>query len=161
MFDKIFLLCRLLIYLQGEGCRVVVRACCTCNRWLEGDMFSFYFCTVFRFSLYPLFLSSPPPSPLLNLLSLFSLPLVWDDTKSHTRVDVPYVKQNIDCGRGGSNEYHNLCFEQKYEKYKNFYLKTLTVGGEIFNIQCIWIGVFSYCHVYPRSLTSLHLPLCK
>ena len=31
--------------------------------------------------------------------------------------------QNIDCGyslepprRGGSNEYHNLCFEQKYEK---------------------------------------------
>ena len=39
--------------------------------------------------------------------------------------------QNIDCGyslepprRGGSNEYHNLCFEQKYEKYQNFYLKT-------------------------------------
>ena len=25
--------------------------------------------------------------------------------------------------RGGSNEYHNLCFEQKYEKYQNFYLK--------------------------------------
>ena len=32
--------------------------------------------------------------------------------------------QNIDCGyslepprRGGSNEYHNLCFGQKYEKY--------------------------------------------
>ena len=22
--------------------------------------------------------------------------------------------------RGGSNEYHNLCFEQKYEKYQNF-----------------------------------------
>ena len=46
--------------------------------------------------------------------------------------------QNIDCGyslepprRGGSNEYlqavltstHNLCLEQKYEKYKNFYVK--------------------------------------
>ena len=35
--------------------------------------------------------------------------------------------KNIDCGyslepprRGGSNEYHNLCFEQKYEKYQNF-----------------------------------------
>ena len=34
--------------------------------------------------------------------------------------------KNIDCGyslepprRGGSNEYHNLCFEQKYEKYQN------------------------------------------
>ena len=30
---------------------------------------------------------------------------------------------------------HNLCFEQKYEKKnKNFYLKTFTFGGEIFNI---------------------------
>ena len=35
--------------------------------------------------------------------------------------------RNIDCGyslepphRGGSNEYHNLCFEQKYEKYQKF-----------------------------------------
>ena len=24
---------------------------------------------------------------------------------------------------GDSNEYHNLCFEQKYEKYQGFYLK--------------------------------------
>ena len=35
--------------------------------------------------------------------------------------------KNIDCGYslepprgGGSNEYHNLCFEQKYEKYQSF-----------------------------------------
>ena len=35
--------------------------------------------------------------------------------------------KNIDCGysleppqRGSSNVYHNLCFEQKYEKYQNF-----------------------------------------
>ena len=35
--------------------------------------------------------------------------------------------QNIDCGyslelphQGGSNEYHNLCFEQKYEIYPRF-----------------------------------------
>ena len=49
--------------------------------------------------------------------------------------------QNIDCvytleppRQGGSNEYHNLCFEQKYEKYQNFYLKTLVFGGESFNI---------------------------
>ena len=35
--------------------------------------------------------------------------------------------KNIDCGysleppwRGGPNEYHNLCFEQKYEKYQSF-----------------------------------------
>ena len=26
--------------------------------------------------------------------------------------------------RGGSIEYHNLCFEQKHKKYQNFYLKT-------------------------------------
>ena len=37
--------------------------------------------------------------------------------------------KNVDCGyslepprRGGFNEYHNLCFEQKYEKYQSFYL---------------------------------------
>ena len=41
--------------------------------------------------------------------------------------------QNIDCEfslepprRGGSNEYHNLCFEQKYEKYLKIYLKIFT-----------------------------------
>ena len=38
-----------------------------------------------------------------------------------------FLLKNIDCGyslepshRGGSNEYHNLCFEQKYEKYQSF-----------------------------------------
>ena len=37
---------------------------------------------------------------------------------------------NIGCGyslepprRGGSNEYHNLCFDQKFKKYQTFYLK--------------------------------------
>ena len=29
---------------------------------------------------------------------------------------------------------HNLCFEQKYEKYQNFYLKIFSFGGEIFII---------------------------
>ena len=30
---------------------------------------------------------------------------------------------------------HNLCFEQKYEKYQNFYYLLFSVsGGEIFNI---------------------------
>ena len=28
--------------------------------------------------------------------------------------------------RGGSNAYNNLCFEQKYEKYHFFYLKTFS-----------------------------------
>ena len=28
---------------------------------------------------------------------------------------------------------HNLCFEQKYEKYRNFYLKISFFGGKIFS----------------------------
>ena len=42
-----------------------------------------------------------------------------------------FSTQNIDCGyslkpsrRGGSNEYHSLCFEQKYETYQNSLSKT-------------------------------------
>ena len=58
--------------------------------------------------------------------------------------------QNIDCGyslepprRGGSNEYHNLCFEQKYEKISEFfYLKIFSFWR--WNFLYIWIGVFSY-----------------
>ena len=40
-----------------------------------------------------------------------------------------FLLKNIDCGyplepprRGGSNEYHNLCFDQKYEKYLNCFI---------------------------------------
>ena len=36
---------------------------------------------------------------------------------------------------------HNLCFEQKYEKYQNFYLKPFSFWW--WNFQYIWIGVFS------------------
>ena len=50
--------------------------------------------------------------------------------------------ENIDCGyslepprRVGSNEYHKLCFEQKYEKYQNFYLIFFSIfDGKIFSI---------------------------
>ena len=55
--------------------------------------------------------------------------------------------QNIDCGyslepprRGGSNEYHNLCFEQKYEKISEFFLSE---NFQRWNFLYIWIGVFS------------------
>ena len=41
-----------------------------------------------------------------------------------------FLLKNIGCGyslepprRGGSNEYLNLCFEQKYENIRSFYLK--------------------------------------
>ena len=49
-----------------------------------------------------------------------------------TRVYIIFLisAQNIDCGyslepprRGGSNEFHNLCFEQKYEKILEFLSK--------------------------------------
>ena len=50
--------------------------------------------------------------------------------------------QNTDWGysleqprRGGSNEYHNLCFEQNYEEYQNFLSEFFLIfGGEIFSI---------------------------
>ena len=53
-----------------------------------------------------------------------------------TGVYIIFLLKNVDCGyslepprRGGSNEYHNLCFEQKYEKYQflseNFQLLVL------------------------------------
>ena len=50
--------------------------------------------------------------------------------------------QNIDCGyslepphRGGSIEYQQLCFEQKYEKYQNFSSEYFHFfGGKIFSI---------------------------
>ena len=51
--------------------------------------------------------------------------------------------KNIDCGyslepprRGGSNEYDNLCFEQKYEKYRNFLSEKISFFG--CNIYCIF-----------------------
>ena len=43
-----------------------------------------------------------------------------------------FLLKHISCGysleppRCGSNDYNNLCFELKYEKYQNFYLKTFS-----------------------------------
>ena len=55
--------------------------------------------------------------------------------------------QNIDCvysleppRRDGSNEYHNLCFEQKYEKYQNCLSENFQFLVVTFSI---YIGVFS------------------
>ena len=56
--------------------------------------------------------------------------------------------QNIDCGyplepprRGGSNEYHNLYFEQKYEKYQNFL-------SENFHFLVVKFSVYKNRHVF-------------
>ena len=49
-----------------------------------------------------------------------------------------FLLKNIDCGyslepprRGGSNEYHNLCFEQKYEKISEFLSENFFFGGMV------------------------------
>ena len=60
-----------------------------------------------------------------------------------------FLLKNIDCWyslepprRGGFNEYHNLCFEQKYEKISEFfYLKIFNFWR--WNFLYIWIGGFS------------------
>ena len=81
--------------------------------------------------------------------------------------------QNIDCGyslepprRGGSNEYHNLCFVQKYEKYRSF----LSENFQFLEMKCfIYLNrrVFvmsapkhdvlfpnraSKCHMFPNGM---------
>ena len=57
--------------------------------------------------------------------------------------------QKIDCGyslepshEGGSNEYHNLCFEQKFEKYQFFLCKNfqfLEVKFSIYLKRCVFV----------------------
>ena len=82
-------------------------------------------------------------SLLLALLSLFSFSL--GDTKLSTRADVSSIQ-----GLQGYTLFflfllkkhseadlmrtHNLCFEQKYEKYQNCYLKIFSFDDEMFNI---------------------------
>ena len=58
-------------------------------------------------------------------------PLLYSKTGVYRGVHFFFISaQNIDCGyslepprRGGSNEYPQSMFEQKYEKYHNFYLE--------------------------------------
>ena len=77
--------------------------------------------------------------------------------------------KNIDCGyplepphRGGSNEYQNLCFEQKYEKYKNFLSEnfhflavklSVYLNRRVFVMFCLSVSIFmihtSYIVIIP------------
>ena len=67
--------------------------------------------------------------------------------------------QNIDCGyslepprRGGSNEYHNLCIVQKYEKYLSFLSENfqfLEIKFSIYlnrRVFVMWTSANSYLH---------------
>ena len=62
--------------------------------------------------------------------------------------------QNIDCvysleppRRGGSNEYHNLCFVQKYEKYQNFL-------SEIFHFLVVKYSILLYRRVFRNEIMT-------
>ena len=52
-----------------------------------------------------------------------------------------YFEQDYLFGEAVLTSTHNLCFEQKYEKYQNFYLKIFIFWWE--NFQYIWIDMFS------------------
>ena len=67
--------------------------------------------------------------------------------------------QNIDCGyllepprRGGSNEYHNLCFEQKYEKISEFL-------SEDFHFLVVKFSVYLNSHVFVMCVSHVLLLL--
>ena len=49
--------------------------------------------------------------------------------------------------KAGSHKYHNLCFEQKYVKYQNFYLKIFIFGGKILSI----FELACFCNVMQTS----------
>ena len=70
---------------------------------------------------------TPPPKPHFYIVKL--------GLQEYTLYFL-FLLKNIDCGNSlsGSNEFPQFMFEQKYEKYQNFYLKTFSFGGEIFNI---------------------------
>ena len=80
------------------------------------------------------------------------------------------AKKNINCGysletprRGGSNEYHNLCFEQKYEKYQillsekfQFITKTrlfkYTENFTTKKMAIFQIKNSDICHIYAQNI---------
>ena len=70
--------------------------------------------------------------------------------------------QNIDCGyslepprRGGSNGYQNLCFEQKYEKYRNFL-------SENFHFLVVKFSVYLNRRVFVmKILCTVHTCTCS
>ena len=86
-----------------------------------------------------------------------------------------FLLKNIDCGyslepprRGGSNEYHNICFEQKYEKYQTFLSENfqfLEVKFSIYLNRYVFVMNSSltvsrryfYCDIFVKSSVVFHL----
>ena len=63
--------------------------------------------------------------------------------------------QNINCRRGGSNEYHNQYFEQKYEKYRSFLSENfqfLEVKFSIYMNRRVFVMTFLLLCTLPRAL---------
>ena len=67
-----------------------------------------------------------------------------------------FLLKNVDCGyslepprRGGSNEYHNLCFEQKYEKKK----KTTEFVSENVQFLVVKLSIYLNRRVFVMKIT--------
>ena len=85
-----------------------------------------------------------------------------------------FLLKNIDCGyslepprRGGSNEYHNICFEQKYEKYQTFLSENfqfLEVKFPIYLNRYVFVmnslltvpRRYFYCDIFVKSSVVFH-----
>ena len=73
--------------------------------------------------------------------------------------------ENIDCGyslepprRGGSNEYPQSIFEQKYEKYQNFLSENfhfLVVKFSVYLNRHVFVMTFKYTEQFHSTLQSL------
>ena len=76
-----------------------------------------------------------------------------------------FLLKNIDCGyslepprRGGSKRTHNLCLEQKYEKYQNFLSEKfhfLVVKFSVYLNRCS-----PFVNVFHSSVLSKHFKTC-
>ena len=77
----------------------------------------------------------------------------YTTSQKHTYIILTPIKQHLYIVKLGFTEAvltstHNLCFEEKYETYQNFYLKIFIFGGKIFSI-------FEYDkHVFAMFLTK-------
>ena len=60
--------------------------------------------------------------------------------------------------RGGSNDYPQSMFEQEYEQYQNYKLKTFSFWS--WNFQYIWIGVFSWLGGLSSGGQQISLSTC-
>ena len=77
-----------------------------------------------------------------------------------------FLLKNIDCGytlepprQGGSNKYPQSMFEQKYEKYQNFCLKTFSFWWWNFQYRRVFVMWYVLCSYSKTSITRTPMAL--